>query len=118
MPFSEERVKFFRDEAEMERWREQVEIKHAEFARVIRAFRKSNEIWMAIANSRSSSPTPGHIAYARKVAMRYTLMERDTRDRFAGCCIPVLQDIGEGQTLADQILAWRACEALRFPTVN
>lgn len=111
-------MKFFRDEAEMERWREQVEIKHAEFARIIRAFRKSNEIWVAIANSRTSSPTAGYVAYARKVAMRYALMERDARDRFAICGIPVLRDIDKERTLADHILAWRAREALRFPRVK
>lgn len=102
----------------MERWREQVEIKHAELARIIRAFRKSNEIWTAIANSNSLSPTPGHTAYARKVAMRYALMERDARDRFEICGIPMLRDVEEGQTLAVQILAWRACENLHFPTVQ
>lgn len=118
MSFLEERVKFFRDEAEMERWREQVEIKHAEFARIIRAFQKSNEIWIAIANSKTSSPTPGHTAYARKVAMQYALMTRDARDRFAACGIPVLEDIDEGLTLADKIKAWRAHEAMRFPEVE
>lgn len=115
---SEERVKFFRDEAEMERWREQVEIKHAEFARVIRAFQKSNEIWSAIAISKPSSLTPGHSAYARKVAMRYALMARDAQDRFSACGIPVLRDINEGVTLADTIQAWRAHEAMRFPKVD
>lgn len=118
MAFSEERVKFFRDEAEMERWREQVEIKHAKFARIIQAFRKSDEIWTAIANSDISSPTRGHAAYARKVAMRYALMERDAQCRFEICGIPILRDIEEGQTLAVQILAWREQENTRFPRVE
>jgi len=108
-------VKFFRDEADMERWREQVEIKHAEFYRVIRAFRKYREIWTALA---SSSPTPGHAAYANKVAARYMVMEINACERFKTCGIPILREIEEGRTLADQILAWRALEAQRFPRVD
>lgn len=110
-------MKFFRDEADMERWQEQVEIKHAEFARIIRAFRKYREIWAALAIPNSTS-TPGHAAYANKVAARYMLMEFEACERFKTCGIPILQEIKEGQTLADQILAWRAEEALRFPRVD
>lgn len=102
----------------MERWREQVEIKHAEFARVIRAFRKSSQIWSAIANLSSSSLTPGHTAYANKVAARYALMERDAEVRFKACGIPVLREVEEGRSLVDQIVAWRAQEALRFPRIK
>lgn len=118
LSYPEERVKFFRDEAEMERWREQVEIKHAELARIIRAFQKSNEIWTALASSNASSPTPGHHAYARKVAMRFALMERDARDRFEACGIPMLRDVDKGETLAVRIMAWRASEDIRFPHVE
>lgn len=101
----------------MERWREQVEIKHAEFARVLRAFRKSGEVWTALADP-IFSPTPGHTAYANKVAARYVLMERDAEARFRACSIPILREVKEGRTLADQILAWRAREALRFPRIR
>lgn len=113
----EERVKFFRDEADMERWREQVEIKHAEFARVIRAFRKYREIWTALAIS-TSSPSLGHAAYAYKVAARYMLMEVEACEHFKICGIPILREIKEGRTLADHILAWRAEETQRFPKVD
>ncbi|KAE9398939.1 hypothetical protein BT96DRAFT_994369 [Gymnopus androsaceus JB14] len=45
-------------------------------------------------------------------------MERDARERFKTCSIPILRNLEEGRTLADQILAWRAREALQFPRVK
>ncbi|KAJ3717726.1 hypothetical protein C8R42DRAFT_547207, partial [Lentinula raphanica] len=57
-------VQWFRAEADMERWQEQLEIKHAEFLRLIASFTTHRNAWESLAKSYSDSP--GHLAYARE----------------------------------------------------
>ncbi|KAF8144851.1 hypothetical protein K438DRAFT_1992412 [Mycena galopus ATCC 62051] len=45
-----DRVQWFRAEAEMYRWREQYERKHAELMRVMMRFKRDGEVWMKRAN--------------------------------------------------------------------
>ncbi|KAK6966548.1 hypothetical protein R3P38DRAFT_2816040 [Favolaschia claudopus] len=78
-----DRVQFFRAEAEMERWREQVEMKLAEWRTTVRSFAKYKEIWTKLAAIQDSSDV-GFIAYAKDQAAIFgrreaeggTLLER------------------------------------------
>ncbi|THU94988.1 hypothetical protein K435DRAFT_859998 [Dendrothele bispora CBS 962.96] len=74
-----DRVQWFRAEAEMYRWMEQFEIKHAEFARVISHFRTMSSTWNSLAESHES---PGHTAYAKRHAMMYMDLAEDAELRF------------------------------------
>ncbi|KAJ3967682.1 hypothetical protein EV361DRAFT_1007290 [Lentinula raphanica] len=58
-------VQWFRAEADMERWQEQLEIKHAEFLRLIASFTKYRDAWDLLVNQYSS--IPGHRAYAQEL---------------------------------------------------
>ena len=44
------RVQWFRAEAEMYRWLELYERKHAEFLRIIERYRRDSEVWMGLAD--------------------------------------------------------------------
>ncbi|KAK6985231.1 hypothetical protein R3P38DRAFT_2575035, partial [Favolaschia claudopus] len=78
-----DRVQFFRAEAEMERWREQVEMKLADWRTTVRSFAKYKEIWTKLAAIQDSSDV-GFIAYAKDQAAIFgrreaeggTLLER------------------------------------------
>ncbi|KAF8059497.1 hypothetical protein FPV67DRAFT_1518038 [Lyophyllum atratum] len=72
------RVQWFRAEAEMERWQEQLEIKQAELKRTIATFDTMSSVWNQLA---TSSERPGHAAYARKKAEMYMRMALHARRR-------------------------------------
>ncbi|KAK7451671.1 hypothetical protein VKT23_012348 [Stygiomarasmius scandens] len=110
------RVQFFRDEAQMERWMEQVEIKHAEFHRAIKYFEKFSQIWTSLAHKSDTRNKPGHAAYARKQAGMYANLrsECETLLRAAATIDETLRDIPEGKTLSDQVLAFRERERAQF----
>ncbi len=97
-----------------------MEYKHADFHRTIKGFNTLSEIWREISLSPSSSPTPGHVAYAKREAKKYLKLAVDTENRFrrAGVGIPSLCDIPPGKTLAEQVEAMRLDEAKLFPKVN
>ncbi|KAJ7845314.1 hypothetical protein B0H13DRAFT_1908459 [Mycena leptocephala] len=59
-----DRIQWFRAEAEMERWREQVEIVMADWRTSIRSFMRSGEVWMQLAATQDAADI-GHIAYAK-----------------------------------------------------
>jgi hypothetical protein len=105
---SGERVQWFRAEAEMQRWQEQVEQKLAELLRTIRSFSKMKETWTDL-SLRQDSHFPGRIAYAKEKASMYEMMESDCRKKLADAGYKHLLSI-EG-TLADYIDAKRAEEA-------
>ncbi|KJA19668.1 hypothetical protein HYPSUDRAFT_204406 [Hypholoma sublateritium FD-334 SS-4] len=78
----EDRVQWFRAEAEMLRWREELEIRQADYLRCIRYFDTMSHIWMdAQANcTPSSSIDLGKRAYARKKSQMYKDMASYARD--------------------------------------
>ncbi|KAF7371602.1 CxC2 domain-containing protein [Mycena venus] len=65
-----DRVQWFRAEAEMQRWQEQVEQKLAELLRTIRSFRTMHTVWTRLAAMQPRGKI-GAIAYARQKAAMY-----------------------------------------------
>ncbi|KAK7016483.1 hypothetical protein R3P38DRAFT_3202642 [Favolaschia claudopus] len=59
-----DRVQWFRAEAEVERWREHVEMRLAELLRSIRSFRKWDTVWTELADGVQA----GYRAYAKQKA--------------------------------------------------
>jgi hypothetical protein len=100
-------IKFFRSEAEFQRWQEQVEIKHAELHRSIKYFAQFETIWLEAAEAASS---PGHAAYVRRTAAMYGGLKADVVDVLKRVGLPEMRKIPDGSTLADQVLAWRERE--------
>ncbi|KAJ3495980.1 hypothetical protein NLJ89_g10547 [Agrocybe chaxingu] len=74
-----DRVQFFRAEAEVQRWQEELEIKQADFMRCIRTFATLSSIWARLSSTSSSA---GAAAYARKRSAMYKEMEHDARRHF------------------------------------
>src|SRR6266700_6782183 len=73
-------VQWFRAEAEMERWREEWEIKQADFLHCIRSFGKMSEVWEEMA---SDSIEAGKCAYAKHKSAIFKEMERHGRMLFS-----------------------------------
>ncbi|KAJ7889990.1 hypothetical protein B0H13DRAFT_1887753 [Mycena leptocephala] len=73
-----DRIQWFRAEAEMERWREQVEIILADWRTSIRSFVRSAEVWMELASTQDTADI-GHIAYAKRQAHIYAQREKQGR---------------------------------------
>ncbi len=111
---TEDRVKFFRDEARRDTWLAQLEIKHAEFPRAIRSFRKAVLSWQGIARR---GVTPGHSAFARREAAKWKQLEEDAIAAFKRVGIPRLRDVPEGGSLWEQVLLHRRDEERLFPAV-
>ncbi|KAJ3834035.1 hypothetical protein F5878DRAFT_665121 [Lentinula raphanica] len=105
-------VQWFRAEADMERWQEQVEIKHAEFLRLIASFTKHRDAWDILATR--SSPLPGHRAYALERRTMFENLRIDAQDKFRNSAIPFLRCSSTSDTLSDRIIQWRAQEEKLF----
>jgi hypothetical protein len=109
------RVQWFRAEADMRRWQEQIEQKLAEFLRCIRSFGKMKDGWTKLAFSQSPD-LPGHVAYAKKTADMYARMERDAERRlddagYNGLRLKATNDYG---ALLDYVIARRAEEEVKL----
>ncbi|KAJ7120136.1 hypothetical protein C8R44DRAFT_736983 [Mycena epipterygia] len=65
-----DRVQWFRAEAEMQPWQEQIEQKLAELLRTIRSFRTMQSVWTRLADTQPSDQI-GSIAYAKQKAAMY-----------------------------------------------
>ena len=102
-----DRVQWFRAEAEMQRWQEQVEGKLAELLRTIRSFGKMKDIWTKL-SCMQADDLPGHVAYAKRQAAIYARLECDSKKK--------LGDVGYKQllsmegTIVDFVLAKRVEE--------
>ena len=67
------RVKWFRDRADVDRWREEVSILEAEAIRVPTWHQKTAQNWTQLSNCNDS---PGHRAYAFKQAAIHTRLQQ------------------------------------------
>ncbi|KAJ3748192.1 hypothetical protein EV360DRAFT_76305 [Lentinula raphanica] len=105
-------VHWFRAEADMERWQEQLEIKHAEFLRLIASFTKYRDTWNSI--STQFSPTPGHRAYALEHRDMFDSLRIDAEEKFRSCALPFLRCSTTGSTLGDRVRLWRTEEEKLF----
>jgi hypothetical protein len=63
-----DRVKWFRDRADRDRFREEVQILQAEFERTVVSHKRMAEVWTQLADTVSC---PGAVAYAHKKAEMY-----------------------------------------------
>ncbi|KAJ7308616.1 hypothetical protein DFH08DRAFT_1051022 [Mycena albidolilacea] len=71
-------IQWFRAEAEMERWREQVEILLADWRTTIRSFAMYRETWTRLAEMQNLEDI-GHIAYAKQKADMFSKRESEGR---------------------------------------
>ncbi|KAJ7789580.1 hypothetical protein B0H14DRAFT_2397373 [Mycena olivaceomarginata] len=71
-------IQWFRAEAEMERWREQVEILLADWRTTIRSFAMYRETWTRLAETQNPEDI-GHIAYAKQKADMFSKRESEGR---------------------------------------
>ena len=60
------------------------------------------------------SLTAGHVAYAKEHADMYETLRRDCELKYEKCGIPVLHNIPDRKTLADQVLIFREQEERIF----
>ncbi|THU99897.1 hypothetical protein K435DRAFT_658099 [Dendrothele bispora CBS 962.96] len=99
-----DRVQWFRAEAEMYRWMEEFELKHAEFERTISHFRAMSSAWKSLAGT---NDIPGYIASARRKSAMFTDLAEDALIRFRKVGHPDFVDRPDGVILADRVAQWR-----------
>ncbi|KAJ7695829.1 hypothetical protein B0H16DRAFT_1750553 [Mycena metata] len=75
-----ERVQWFRAEAEMYRWLEQYERKHAEFMRIIERYRRDSVVWAGLASAEETrnGGLNGAVTFARMQAAMHRRLEHNT----------------------------------------
>lgn len=99
-----DRVQWFRAEAEMYRWMEQFETKHAEFGRTILFFSTMEATWNMLAKM---AQAPGTAAYGKRKASMYSDLAKDANARYKQVGHPDFINIPEGKILADVVAEWR-----------
>ncbi|KAJ7023557.1 hypothetical protein C8F04DRAFT_1271246 [Mycena alexandri] len=79
-----DRVQWFRAEAEMYRWLEQYERKHAELMRVIERFRRDGEVWAGLGDREETQngAVNGAATFARMKAAMYRRLEHNAKIAF------------------------------------
>ncbi|KAK7026078.1 hypothetical protein VNI00_015724 [Paramarasmius palmivorus] len=105
-----DRIQWMRAEAEMYRWMEQFEIKHAEFERTIAHFKKMEEVWISMA---TRGTTSGHSAHAFHQGVVFRNLAAQALARYQSVCHPSFAHRDRGTMLADKVLEWRN-EQLRW----
>jgi protein subunit release factor A len=98
-----DRVQWFRAEAEMNRWREEYEVRLADLLRCIRYFKRMEEVWLELA---ATSAKHGHAIYARTVANMYQRMAADAQTNLE-VVIPQGIKLNSGEILADYVQEMR-----------
>lgn len=115
-----DRVQWFRAQADMERWQEEVEILEEEFRRAIRGFEKMEQVWSSLAMSEGSKSdfdprvAKGKMAYGKKKAAMYGEMAKEARMVFhsIGATYPP-----EGVSLGDHIRSQRPSQEIDWTSV-
>ncbi|KAJ7216991.1 hypothetical protein GGX14DRAFT_561505 [Mycena pura] len=104
-------MQWFRAEAEMFRWLEQYERKHAELLRAIRRYRRDGTVWAALADrDEKKSGLEGAVVYARKEAAMYQRLENNAKIIFKSADSGAHEDWVSATTqdeLATKIDKWR-----------
>jgi hypothetical protein len=111
---TEDFVQWNRAEADMNRWREQYEIKHADFHRSIKYCKTFSGIWRKLVKEAEEGVSGPHAlgkaAYGRRSAALWEEMEKRTRAAFKKVALPELADIPAGKRLHDQVRVWQQSE--------
>lgn len=108
----DDRVQWFRAEADFERKQEMLESKHAEFERALRRFAWDRDTWATL--SEGYSDTPGHRAYAREHSDMFESLRLDLEMKYNYGAIPFLSKRSSGETLASRVIQWRQEEEKHF----
>ncbi|KAF8168857.1 hypothetical protein K438DRAFT_1983707 [Mycena galopus ATCC 62051] len=99
-----DRVQWFRAEAEMYRWREQYERKHAELMRVMTRFGRDGEVWTKRADHlEARSESMGAVTYAREQAAMCRRLEHNARLTFKDPRSRAHKDWVEATTFKDLV---------------
>ncbi|KAJ7026460.1 hypothetical protein C8F04DRAFT_1268097 [Mycena alexandri] len=78
-----DRVQWFRAEAEMYRWLEHYERKHAELMRVIERYRRDSEVWVGLADREEAlNGLNGATSFARMQAAMHQRLENNAKLHF------------------------------------
>ena len=77
---TDDRIQWFRAEANFEHWQERLESLHVEFMHVIARFTKDRDSWATLATQ--YSPTTGHVAYAKEHADMFESLRLDAEMKF------------------------------------
>jgi hypothetical protein len=102
-----DQIQWFRADAEMWRWLEQTESKHAEFERAICYFGKMGEVWVCL----SKIYTAGRRVYANQQAAMWKRMEQDCKEAYCQIGIKSLRcREGSSDTLAGRVIEFRRKE--------
>jgi hypothetical protein len=88
----------------MFRWLEQLEIKHAEFERVVKYFTSMSKVWSTVAAKRTSS---GSMAFARSQVSIYAGMASEADRRYESTGIERLRKRIPGRLLSDAVEEFR-----------
>ncbi|KAF8146804.1 hypothetical protein K438DRAFT_2091821 [Mycena galopus ATCC 62051] len=115
-----DRVQWFRAEAEMYRWLEQYERKHAEGFRVIERFRRNSEVWKALADREEAQNggVNGAATFARMQATMYSHLEHNAKVIFKSSALGAHHDWVSATSfdeLVTKIDGWRDVGILTVP---
>ncbi|KZV60063.1 hypothetical protein PENSPDRAFT_594542 [Peniophora sp. CONT] len=97
-----DRVQWFRAEAEMLRFKEQLEKREVEFLRVIDSHTKTSKVWQDLARQQER---PGNAAYARRQAAMWSNMATDANGKLEKGGYSLL---AEGEDIVSRVLSRRA----------
>jgi hypothetical protein len=76
-----DRVKWFRERANQDRYQEETEILEADFERTVLSHSRMAKVWTEMA--KRCTQQPGAAAYARKKAVMYTNLANDASKAYA-----------------------------------
>jgi hypothetical protein len=102
-----DQVQWQRAKADMYRWLENHETKHAEFYQLMKTHGTMRCIWERLAKSAVS---PGRAAYARKQAAIFERLKTEASTTFQAVGHPRLKKLRDGETLASAVLGVRESE--------
>jgi hypothetical protein len=113
---SGDRVHWFRAEAELYRWLEQLELKHADFERSIQAFGKTEEMWTAVARTERDRGRLGHAAFAGRQAKIYNGLRGGAEVVYWRCGVKgLIDEKSSGKPLWKRAESFREAELKRLP---
>jgi hypothetical protein len=103
---SGEDIQYFRAEAEMFQWLEQLEIKHAEMHRTIAHFDFWSNAWLSRVQTEDNSRQDGYNARAVRQAAIFKGLADDARVSFRRVGHPAFVDLGS-ETLVSRVEKFR-----------
>jgi len=104
---AEDRVQWHRAWAEMQRWMEEFEMKHAEFIRCIETFRTMQQAWGTVAKRCTH---PGYAAFARRQSDMYLTLREDAESLFKLKGEPRFSGISDIKSLIPVVRQFRESE--------